>query len=97
MNFFRPLFILFLWLAQSSFCLAQFVSFAFWQQRQAASLTCPAGFVKVPKNTDYVAADFCVMKYEAKAETNTGGRFDPDGHSVSIASYKPASVANDQP
>ncbi len=30
------------------------------------SYTCPTGYILVPKNTTYVAQDFCVMKYEAK-------------------------------
>jgi len=73
---------------------AQFAPFAFWQQK---TLTCPSNFVKVPKNTDYTSADFCVMKYEAKAETNAGGSFDADGTGVVRANYKPASVANNRP
>ncbi|MFN8369837.1 MAG: hypothetical protein U0T83_04325 [Bacteriovoracaceae bacterium] len=30
-----------------------------------STLTCPTGFILVPKNTTYVNKDFCVMKYEA--------------------------------
>jgi len=67
-------------------------NFAFWQRP-----TCPAGYVQVPKNTDYVSNDFCVMQYEAKAKLNAGGGFDSDGLSVSLATHKPASHADGMP
>lgn len=73
---------------------AQFIPFAFWNKK---GISCPTNYVSVPKNLSYVSSDFCVMKYEAKAETNAGGSYDSDGLSVSLGSYKPASVATNLP
>ncbi len=36
-------------------------------------MTCPAGFIKVPGSKTYNTNDFCVMKYEAKADDNGDG------------------------
>lgn len=37
------------------------------------SLTCPIGFIVVPGSITYGTSDFCVMKYEAKADDNADG------------------------
>lgn len=58
---------------------------------------CPAGFVRVPNDGVYTTVDFCVMKYEAKAEVNVGGSFDADGTGVSAAAHKPTSVPDNIP
>lgn len=69
-----------------------------WQE------TCPAGYVLVPKNNDYVPYNFCVMKYEAKALT-TAGTVDLDGCNEAgcttgnwgTLSHSPTSVADGLP
>lgn len=37
---------------------------------EAASISCPSGFIIVPGSITYGTSDFCVMKFEAK---NVGG------------------------
>ena len=86
------IFFLFFFIGSGSF--AQFIPFGLWQKR---FLKCPANYVFVPKNTAYVSKDFCVMKYEAKAETNAGGSYDSDGLSVNLSNYKPGSTASNLP
>jgi len=39
----------------------------------AVAITCPQGFIVVPGSTTYKTSDFCVMKYEAKADDNSDG------------------------
>jgi hypothetical protein len=39
----------------------------------AANFTCPMGYIRVPGNSLYQTKDFCVMKYEAKTGSPTGG------------------------
>jgi prepilin-type N-terminal cleavage/methylation domain-containing protein len=38
-----------------------------------AGLACPTGFIAVPGSGTYGTSDFCVMKYEAKADDNNDG------------------------
>lgn len=38
-----------------------------------AGIVCPAGFITVPGSATYGTSDFCVMKYEAKADDNGDG------------------------
>lgn len=38
-----------------------------------SALTCPTGFIVVPGSATYGTSDFCVMKYEAKADDNGDG------------------------
>jgi len=40
---------------------------------QALTKTCPYGFIVVPGSSTYGTSDFCVMKYEAKADDNDDG------------------------
>ena len=39
----------------------------------ASALSCPTGFIVVPGSSTYGTSDFCVMKYEAKADDNGDG------------------------
>jgi prepilin-type N-terminal cleavage/methylation domain-containing protein len=39
----------------------------------AVSKVCPYGFIVVPGSSTYSTSDFCVMKYEAKADDNSDG------------------------
>ena len=39
----------------------------------AGTLVCPVGFIVVPGSATYGTSDFCVMKYEAKADDNSDG------------------------
>lgn len=48
---------------------------------QVASLTCPTGFIVVPGSATYGTSDFCVMKYEAKADDNGDGIGDTNQNS----------------
>lgn len=40
---------------------------------QALTKTCPYGFIVIPGSSTYGTSDFCVMKYEAKADDNDDG------------------------
>lgn len=42
------------------------------------AIVCPTGFIIVPGSATYNTGDFCVMKYEAKADNNGDGLGDTD-------------------
>ncbi|NQZ02496.1 MAG: CUB domain-containing protein [Bdellovibrionales bacterium] len=72
-----------------------------WKIGQA----CPEGYILIPDNPSdsYSTYDFCVMKFEAKAEIDASpGTYDADGRNGSTdnwgqAAHTPASVAENQP
>lgn len=47
----------------------------------AVNNTCPVGFISVPGSSTYGTSDFCVMKYEAKADDNGDGVGDTNNNS----------------
>lgn len=62
----------------------------------ASVLTCPTGFIKVPGSVTYGTSDFCVMKYEAKADANSDGIGDTDyttGYNTYPANTRPISAS----
>lgn len=72
-----------------------------------AGIVCPTGFIVVPGSPTYGTSDFCVMKYEAKADDNgdgigdtnrdTGSRTWPGGTYPISASRKLVSTAAGYP
>ena len=68
---------------------------------------CPGNFVPVPGNSDYGTQDFCVMKYEAKAQRNDDSGYSEHGcytgacdtslDALNVTDHKVASVAAHKP